>query len=223
LKNHAVIDFFLASVVFPKEAREFPYKLATSGWDLAEQKHHVTTGFSGTNDNRYLLPTSMSQLDDPRQQSTNARVLSYVLQPENDFYYKQSTLEEVLLDLIIRRQDVHVLLDVGAQMLDVSNSELAKRWLASRPQSSAVVYFDNNDNLVVRSRDGTVEPFVSSPFSKRLHEPELQCLVYLDDAHTRGTDLKLPKSYCAAVTLGPKVTKDRLVQGQLKYHRDCIH
>jgi hypothetical protein len=40
-----------------------------------------------------------------------------------------------------------------------------------------------------------------------------QCLVYLDEAHTRGTDLKMPENYRAIVTLGPDLTKDRLVQG----------
>ena len=85
--NHAVIDFFLAQVVFPKEAKEFPEKLATSGWDLSEKSiHTVTTGFSGTNDNQYLLPTSISQIDPSQQQSTNAKVLGYILQPENDCY-----------------------------------------------------------------------------------------------------------------------------------------
>jgi hypothetical protein len=42
-----------------------------------------------------------------------------------------------------------------------------------------------------------------------------QCLVYLDEAHTRGTDLKMPENYRAIVTLGPGLTKDRLVQGIL--------
>ncbi|KAF9512306.1 hypothetical protein BS47DRAFT_1465645, partial [Hydnum rufescens UP504] len=215
LTNRAVINFFLSSVVCPKEGKEFQHKLATSGWDIAERKHHVMTGFSGTNDSRYLLPTSMSQLDDPKQQSTNARVLAYVLQPENDFYHT-STSTERLLKLIMSDPDIHVLLDVGAQMLDVSNSALAERWLSSRPGSSAAIYFGDDDNLVVRIRDGNIEPFISSPFSKRLHESEPECLMYLDDAHTRGTDLKLPKTYCAAVTLGPKVTKDRLVQGCMR-------
>jgi hypothetical protein len=35
--NQATIDFFLSEVVFPKEAKEFPFKLGTSGWDLAKQ------------------------------------------------------------------------------------------------------------------------------------------------------------------------------------------
>jgi hypothetical protein len=58
-----------------------------------------------------------------------------------------------------------------------------------------------------------------------------KCIVYLDDAHTRGTDLKLPRDTRAAVTLGPKVTKDRLVQGVfvhshkgvvLTFHPGCM-
>ncbi|KAE8440619.1 hypothetical protein EG329_007021 [Mollisiaceae sp. DMI_Dod_QoI] len=39
-----------------------------------------------------------------------------------------------------------------------------------------------------------------------------RCLVYLDESHTRGTDLKLPSHYRAIVTLGPDLTKDRLAQ-----------
>jgi hypothetical protein len=62
----------------------------------------------------------------------------------------------------------------------------------------------------VVTQDGTIEPFMSSPFNRQLE----RCVVYLDDAHTRGTDLKFPRGMRAAVTLGPKVTKDRLVQGK---------
>ena len=43
-RNHATVDFFLARVVFPKEAKEFPSKLACSGWDLAEKKERLVTG-----------------------------------------------------------------------------------------------------------------------------------------------------------------------------------
>jgi len=52
-----------------------------------------------------------------------------------------------------------------------------------------------------------MESLMISPFAKQMD----QCLVFLDEAHTRGTDLKLPTSYRAAVTLGPDLTKDRLV------------
>ena len=76
----------------------------------------------------------------------------------------------------------------------------------------AGVFFDDADNLSVLTQDGVVESFYSSSFFQLLD----QCIVYLDDAHTRGTDLKLPLNFRAAVTLGPKVTKDRLVQGMFR-------
>jgi hypothetical protein len=41
-------------------------------------------------------------------------------------------------------------------------------------------------------------------------------LVYLDDSHTRGTDLKIPKGTVAAVTLGKGVNKDKLMQGCMR-------
>jgi hypothetical protein len=216
-RSLAVINFFLLNVVFPKQAKEFPEKLSTSGWDLAENKRNYTTGFSGTNDNRYLLPTSIIQDDPAGQLSTNAKVLTFILQPENNHYLctyqngQQSSTTRFLHSLINRKPDIRVLLDVGAQMLDLQNDELAKEWLSLRPDVSAAIFFGDNDVPFVLTRDGGVESFISSPFNQQLDK----CLVYLDDAHTRGTDLKLPRNSRAAVTLGPKVTKDRLLQGQL--------
>ena len=94
-------------------------------------------------------------------------------------------------------------------MLEMTNQHLVRHWLSLRGDVAAGVYFDDADQLSVLTQDGDVEPLYSSPFLQRLNE----CLVYLDDAHTRGTDLKLPLHFRAAVTLGPKITKDRLVQG----------
>ena len=123
--NQATIDFFLSQVVFPKEAKEFPHKLGTSGWDLAERKTNVTTGFSGTNDNSDLLPMSIAQTDTNQQRGTNAQVLGYLLQPENEIYTcaqsasgKPWSVIEYLEELSRERskmKEIRVLLDVGAQ------------------------------------------------------------------------------------------------------------
>ncbi|KIM82965.1 hypothetical protein PILCRDRAFT_819766 [Piloderma croceum F 1598] len=220
--NRVVIDFYLSQVVFPKEAKEFPKKLTTSGWDIAESKRHITTGFSGTNDNQYLLPTSITQRDPLQQLSTNAKVLSYLLQPENNHYicvqneHGERLSAQSFLELLVKQTpEIRILLDVGAQMLEMRNVELAKHWLSLKPDVPAVIYFEDNDQICVLTRDGTVETFISSPFNQRLDK----CLVYLDDVHTRGTDLKLPRDSRAAVTLGPKVTKDRLLQGCMRMRR----
>jgi hypothetical protein len=68
-------------MVFAKECKEFPYKLSASGWDLGKKKPNVTTGFSGTNDSRYVLPLDIKQLDLPEQKHTNALVLNNLLRP----------------------------------------------------------------------------------------------------------------------------------------------
>ncbi|KAG8789659.1 hypothetical protein FRC12_013327 [Ceratobasidium sp. 428] len=221
-RNSAVVDFFLSSVVFPKEAKQFPYKLSTSGWDLAEVKTHVTTGFSGTNDNQYLLPTSIAQSDPVKQSSTNALVLTYLLQPENDHYVcipaangDRSSAMELIKLLVKQDPEIRVLLDVGAQMLELKNDELVKHWLELRPDVAAAVYFDDKDELVILPQNGSPTPFFSSPLAQQMDK----CVVYLDDGHTRGTDLKLPRETRAAVTLGPKVTKDRLLQGCMRMRK----
>ncbi|KAI0318912.1 hypothetical protein OF83DRAFT_1113237 [Amylostereum chailletii] len=214
--NHLVVNFFLSNVVFPCEAKVFEHKLATSGWDLAESKTNVTTGFSGTKDNRYLLPTSITQQDSPSavQRSTDALVLLHLLQPENNSYVCASgTIVDYLHKIEEQVPEIRVLLDVGAQMLDMENEELARCWLEMKgPHIEAAVFFTKTDDLKVLTRDGAVETFISSSFSQQLDK----CIVYLDDAHTRGTDLKLPAGTRAAVTLGQKVTKDRVVQGSMR-------
>ncbi|KAG2114212.1 uncharacterized protein F5147DRAFT_758921 [Suillus discolor] len=216
--NKAVIDFYLSRVVFPKEAKGFPSKLTCSGWDLAQEKNHLTTGFSGTNDNRYLLPSSIVQRDLDYQRSTNARVLAFLLRLENDHYEgipPGQSVHNFINTLVKKTPEVRVLLDVGAQMLELRNKELAEAWLRATSNAKAAVFVNDDDELVVVSLDGRIEPLVSSPFAQQLD----QCVVYLDDAHTRGTDVKLPHGFRAAVTLGPKVTKDRLMQGCMRMRK----
>ncbi|KAG1894556.1 uncharacterized protein F5891DRAFT_1152294 [Suillus fuscotomentosus] len=216
--HKAVIDFYLSRVVFPKEAKAFPSKLTCSGWDLAQEKRHLTTGFSGTNDNRYLLPSSIVQHDLDYQRSTNARVLAFLLRPENNCYRPippGQKVQHFIEALIAQTPEVRVLLDVGAQMLELKNQELAEAWLRAKRDAQAAVFVNDDDEIVVISQDGTIEPLVSSPFAQQLD----QCVIYLDDAHTRGTDVKLPSGFRAAVTLGPKVTKDRLTQGCMRMRK----
>ena len=122
---------------------------------------------------------------------------------------KRRSTHEFLEILVAQTPEIRVLLDVGAQMLDLQNYELAKAWLDVTPKASAAIYFNDDDELMVGTRDGSTQLLRLSTFAQQLD----QCVVYLDDAHTRGTDIKFPSGFRAAVTLGPKVTKDGLVQG----------
>ena len=243
-RNKRAIDLYLSKVVFPRYAKEFPQRISGSSWDIAERKkvHLVTgqwvfhacigshietrmSGFSGTNDAQYLLPTSIAQLkDDPDhlgQTGTNAKVLAYLLQPENSSYMvtaddngERWTTFKLLKMVVAQKPQIRVLLDVGAQILDLSNLDVARAWLDCTPATeiAGAIYFSKNDKLMVLARNGTTQPLSSSPLAQQLH----LCVAYLDDAHTRGTDIKFPLGFRAAVTLGQKVTKDRLVQGIAK-------
>jgi len=216
------IDYYLSEIVFAKELREFPQRLSESGWSIAVTKSELTTGFSGTNDTKYLLPLGIKSLD-TEQRHTNAAVICRLLGSDNevrefgwapDGAPVEDSQVHTGLELIDRiaqsTPPIRVIIDVGAQILELSSLEAARYWLSLvRPaEAGAVIYFDG-DELSVVEREGTTQPFLSSSYVTNTGA----CLVFLDEAHTRSTDLRLPGDYRAAVTLGPGLTKDRLVQG----------
>lgn len=220
--SKGAIDYFLAHIVFPKEMKEFPDKLSASGWDIGEIKAHPTAGFSGTNDSRVTLPLSVTQLDLPAQNHTNALVLENLLRPENTVGRaparrpgQSDSDAQILLDKVVTLDPpTQVILDVGAQILEMTNLEVAQTWLkmlSDDARVQAVVFVSGSDEICVIDRTGLLEPLQISPFATQLEA----CLVFLDEAHTRGIDLKLPQHYRAAVTLGAGITKDKLVQGKI--------
>lgn len=72
-----------------------------------------------------------------------------------------------------------------------------------------LVYFKKDNKPFVLYRQDQEVPLLASPFAEDLG----QCLVYLDEAHTGGTDLKIPQIVHGALTLGLGQTKDHTVQG----------
>lgn len=218
--SKGAIDYFLSHIVYSKELKEFPDKLSASGWDIGEIKTHPAAGFSGTNDSRNTLPLSVKQLDLSEQNHTNALVLEYLLRDENAVTFIPSNSDpsssgaQLLLDMVTSLEpETQVILEVGAQIIELSNVEIARNWLGMIPNNGrihAVVFVNENDEISVLDWNGRVELLQTSPFAKQLEA----CYVFLDEAHTRGIDLKLPVNYRAAVTLGPGITKDKLVQGK---------
>ncbi|KAI5830448.1 hypothetical protein K523DRAFT_239739 [Schizophyllum commune Tattone D] len=212
----AVIDFYLAECVFPMEARRFEHKLTANAWDIARRKDRPTTGFSGTNDNQYMLPTSIEQDHSDAQSHTNALVLNHILQKENRTVVCKDLNVTGTIDEVVRGQPpVSVILDVGAQVLELENEEVARLWLERDDSKEAAAYFGSDGDLYVLTRDNRVEQLQRSHYRGQLGK----VLVFLDEAHTRGTDLQLPPGTRALVTLGPKMTKDKLVQGCMRMRK----
>ncbi|KAF2229858.1 hypothetical protein EV356DRAFT_570800 [Viridothelium virens] len=221
--NMTLIDYFLNNFVFPEHAKQFALKIQASGWDIPiippgklTGPASRTTGFSGTNDNRSMLPLTIKQNDLPRLSHTNAEVLTYLLQPRSQSYQvaqdEYGRFSEFRLLQKISRMDIRILIDAGAQILEMDNKSLSKRWLSTSIEAPAALYFNTDNKAIILYRNGREVPFLASPFVDNLDE----VLVYLDEAHTRGTDLKFPKFAKGALTLGLGITKDSLVQAAMR-------
>lgn len=223
------INHFLNNFVFPIHAKQFSIKLQASGWDLPQFSHSsssqaITTGFSGTNDNRMMLPLTIQQHDLPRLHQTNAEVLTYLLQDRNRTYRRaevnsrRMTEEQLLIQLTLR--DIKVLIDAGAFVLEMSNKDLAKAWLAINRSAKGAVYFGADNRAWMHVKGGKADiPLVASAYADNLEE----CVVYFDEAHCRGIDLKLPPNACGALTLALGQTKDHTVQGKYPTRRFSNH
>jgi hypothetical protein len=158
-------------------------------WDLAK---NLTTGFSGTSLAPELLPLFISQQNLPQLRNTDKKVDANILREENNKYVALES-ETKGIDILKRlvNEEITVLLDVGALILELENEEVARNWLEMIPEErgiEAAVYFDSADRMVVKDRLGRTTRLELSPFRTRLNH----CVIYLDDAHTRGTDLKIP-------------------------------
>jgi Protein of unknown function (DUF3638)/Protein of unknown function (DUF3645) len=224
--NRNVLDHYMNSFVFPAHAKQFGVKLQASGWDLPlcldsppgkKRSCSKTTGFSGTNDNKTMLPLNIRQDDLPSLRQTNAEVLTYLLQDRNHQQYNLAAwqgkrlTEEGLLRRI-NEMAIRTLIDAGAYILEMDNQTLAKTWLDIDTQAKGAVYFGADNRAWVQYRGGKeVVPLLATPFAENLSE----CLVYIDEAHTRGVDLKLPQGARGALTLALGQTKDHTVQGKL--------
>ncbi|EED24515.1 conserved hypothetical protein [Talaromyces stipitatus ATCC 10500] len=224
-----VVNHFLNHFVFPAHAKQFSIKLQASGWDVplfsldgkttskGSRQPGITTGFSGTNDNRGLLPLTIEQQDLPQLLHTNAEVLTYLLQKRNREYILATDrngrrFSEVELLNHLTGMKIRVLIDAGAFILEMDNKALVKEWLEHDWEAQAAVYFGTDNKAWVQYRGGKIAPLLATPFADNLED----CLVYLDEAHTRGTDLLLPANAKGALTLGPNQTKDHTVQAAMR-------
>ncbi|EHK46815.1 hypothetical protein TRIATDRAFT_291137 [Trichoderma atroviride IMI 206040] len=224
-----ILNDYMNSFVFPVHAKQFSIKLQASGWDIplmsnedslrnAEHAQNVTTGFSGTNDNKRMLPETIKQDDLPSLVQTNAEVLCYLMQDRNmrciqatDWNGHHLTEEETLR--LLHREKIRILIDAGAHILEMNNYDVAGAWLDIDTDAKGAVYFGKNNDILVRAKfQKTPMPLLASPFAENLES----CVIYIDEGHTRGTDLKLPVHARGAVTLSLGQTKDQTVQAAMR-------
>ncbi|KID60497.1 uncharacterized protein G6M90_00g066920 [Metarhizium brunneum] len=227
--DRTVINHHLNTYVFPVHAKQFSVKIQASGWDIPllqsdllqpikrDGHDSLTTGFSGTNDNKRMLPQTIKQDDLPKLLCTNAEVLCHLLESRNKDCHLAAKAgirfdEKETLKFLCDK-GIRILIDAGAHILEMQNEDVAKTWLDIDTQAQGAVYFGPNGQIMVRSRFRSQPmPLIASPFANDLKT----CVVYIDEGHTRGTDLKLPVEAKGAVTLGSGQTKDQTVQAAMR-------
>lgn len=223
--RRSMVNNYLNNFVFPIHAKQFTVKLQASGWDLPQfspggsKLANITAGFSGTNDNKSLLPQTIQQHDLPSLLHTNALVLTYLLQERSREYFKAAepdgrSLSEAGLLQRLHSKRIRLLIDAGAYILDMDNKALVERWLEIDTEAKAAVFFRPDNRAWVTYRGGRKPetPLLATPFVDRLED----CVVLLDQSHTRGTDFKFPPRTRGALTLALNQTKDHTVQGEFK-------
>ncbi|KAG2522160.1 hypothetical protein BBO99_00006104 [Phytophthora kernoviae] len=104
------------------------------------------------------------------------------------------------------------LIDTGALLAGVANHDAASFLFGQANFSfEGVTYYDsrmeNNCWMVTEKARRTVMPLKNAPMLEK------ETFVIFDEARSRGSDMKLLPDAAAVLTLGPKLTKDKLMQG----------
>ncbi|UIZ28931.1 hypothetical protein KXD40_007205 [Peronospora effusa] len=211
------INFYLNTCVFPNDTQQYPQRLSRTAWNVAAGKNNI--GFSGTNDNHRLLPLSVAQQEpnEPSLLGTNGKMIDKILQETHS--YEVITLNpdrapipwQSVLRFALDKK-AQALIDTGALLAGVSNNEAAVFLLRQSDFDFAgVTYFDNRKDLncwMISEKARQIEVSL-----KKASMLEKETFVIFDEARSRGSDMKLLPDAAAVLTLGPKLTKDKLMQG----------
>ena len=214
-RNAEVINFWLNTVVFPSETMQFTQRLMASPWDLCAGR---LMGFSGTKDNKQLLPLQVRQSvpHDQEVRATDGKMLALLSRDVNmQFTSVQSTgakatLWQNVLSLAVKQQ-ASVLIDAGGLIAGIGNRRAGTFVLGELKENSsvkqAVLFFDTHlSQWIVCDAVGREWPLCSSPIQAE------DAFVFIDEVRCRGTDLQLKQDARAVLTVGPKMCKDKLMQ-----------
>ncbi|KAG9403249.1 hypothetical protein AC1031_005895 [Aphanomyces cochlioides] len=222
------INFWLIRCVFEADLAQHPACISVSSWDLADTCHGK--GLLATNDMKFVLPLQVASINpiSPSILGTNGRMVDQLLNHTLFCQFLPSESKELWKTLVEStiNAKVDVLIDTGSLLTGVSNSEIAA-YMASHNalegKHLGIVFFDISRRqwmVLARQTQQTFQLNVS-PIKER------NCFVLFDDARSHRADMRLRSDAVAAITLGPKLTKDKLMQGagrmrQLGHHQKLV-
>ncbi|RHY49731.1 hypothetical protein DYB34_006572 [Aphanomyces astaci] len=207
-----LIDFWLRRCVFPTDLVQYPARIAASAWDMAHSDH--AKGFSGTNESNPILPTQITpnQPQLPSLLATNGLMLDRLMTCTVTCHaLAAGTLWKSLMEYVVAG-GYEALIDTGSLLAGISNEAISMYMLNHdnlHAKLGAIVYFDPPQGCWMSLNRVTrhAVPLHDSPIKER------DSFVLFDEARSRGTDMKMRASAVAVLTLGPKLTKDKLMQG----------
>ena len=212
-KTMLVVFYWLNNLVFPKETPQFPSKRATSAWNLVS---NTSIGFSGTDDTKLLLPLTVKQkpTKNVSLRGTNGMMIEKILQCTSTKIHRLENGSSSDVTDLCGELAVDALIDVGGIMAGTTNKEVAEAMAALAVKQSiqkyhGIVFFETKRNqwFVLEIAYRRFLPLKSSSLN------ESECFVYFDESRCRGTDMKLRNDASALVTLEPRMTKDKFLQG----------
>lgn len=206
----------MSSFIFPNNTEYYEKKLSGNAHTLAGEGQ--TKGFYGTDDRNDTMPESIVPKRLSSQEGTNGKMLHILSRKINSTY--QSKIEifgtASLLDQVCEyakeNKDCYILIDAVATITEMSNFDVSKYLIKKIDKRfDEIVYFsDKNNRIMVILRNNESLPLPTC------HIDNKKLFVYLDEVHTRGTDLKLPLTAHGIVTLGKNMTKDKLMQAVMR-------
>ena len=216
--NTKTIHFWLSNVVLPLETMVFPRRLVANAWNLADNARQNVLGFSGTNDNKLLVPLQLNQTTPAIAQlaATNGMMLAIFLRNSKvNCLNKNVNISDEVLSLAIDMHGCSALIDAGALMAGLSNLEVADKisfkLKAMDSELKGVVYFDDRSHeWSFRDNVGRTWSLASSPVQER------EAFVYFDESRCRGADMRLDVTAVAILTIGPGMCKDKTMQAAFR-------
>ncbi|XP_018895940.2 uncharacterized protein [Bemisia tabaci] len=213
--NHLAIFDYLNQFVLLEEATQYRHKISANAHSLVG--YNAALGFSGTDDRKITMPFQVESRCSTSQIGTNGKLLSVLTEERNSHYQSLETEDskKLLTELCLfvkENKSCHALIDAGALVTGLSNSDVAKFLITHLPDTFVgILYFsDEGNKLTVQTRDGKISALQDCYLDKRF------LFAYLDDIHTRGTDIQLPLNCHAILTIGMDMSKDKLMQAAMR-------
>jgi hypothetical protein len=242
-RNPFTIEYWLNSCVFPIEVDQYPQRMVSNAWHLAHNERGHVVGFSGTNDNHWILPLQVKQhlpwntTDEIWKNllSTNGRMLHTLI--EKTLSCEALSIGragEMIMNYVKlgweEDRRIDALIDSGALLAGYSNLKVAQfiiQECLSKRQSQlrGVTFFDEsretNGSWMILDISGRCLPKDQSPLSEK------ETFAIFDEPRCRGVDLKLQHDAVAVLTLGESMRKDKFMQAagrmrQLKSNQRII-